>query len=98
MASSAGFGLYEPASGEQAACARVVTDRPLFAWLAHGYVGSSVRCKGVGPAFVGRVREHLEPYGPRRILLATQDAHARCERPGFRPPDRPEQRRAHPLE
>ncbi|MEU9478469.1 GNAT family N-acetyltransferase [Streptomyces sp. NPDC048191] len=95
MASSINFGVYDTASGEQVAYARVVTDRALFAWLADVYVDPSVRGKGVGTAFVGGIRDHLRPYGLRRILLATQDAHAVYERLGFRPLDRPDRFMVH---
>ncbi|AEY88296.1 acetyltransferase [Streptomyces hygroscopicus subsp. jinggangensis 5008] len=90
MASSLNFGVYDTASGEQVAYARVVTDQALFAWLADVYVDPAVRGKGVGTAFVARIRAHLEPLGLRRLLLATQDAHAVYEKLGFRPLDRPE--------
>ncbi|WP_432171941.1 GNAT family N-acetyltransferase [Streptomyces sp. 1222.5] len=98
MESSLNFGVYETASGEQVAYARVVTDRALFAWLADVYVDPAVRGKGVGTAFVGRVRDQLEPYGLRRILLATQDAQEVYRKLGFRPLDRPEQWMIHPFE
>ncbi|MEU6508074.1 GNAT family N-acetyltransferase [Streptomyces sp. NPDC046942] len=91
MASSLNFGVYERASGAQVAYARVVTDEALFAWLADVYVDPSVRGKGVGTAFVGRIRDHLKPYGLRRILLATHDAHGVYEKAGFQPLERPEQ-------
>ncbi|MFF8865623.1 GNAT family N-acetyltransferase [Streptomyces sp. NPDC015139] len=98
MESSLNFGVYETASGEQVAYARVVTDRALFAWLADVYVDPAVRGKGVGTAFVGRIRDQLEPYGLRRILLATQDAQEVYRKLGFRPLDRPEQWMIHPFE
>ncbi|OLZ72918.1 GNAT family N-acetyltransferase [Streptomyces sp. IMTB 2501] len=91
MASSLNFGVYETVSGEQVAYARVVTDQALFGWLADVYVDPSVRGKGVGTAFVGRIRDHLKPYGLRRMLLATEDAHGVYEKVGFRPLDRPDQ-------
>ncbi|GHI09014.1 acetyltransferase [Streptomyces cellostaticus] len=98
MASSINFGVYATASGEQVAYARVVTDRALFAWLADVYVDPSVRGKGVGTAFVGRIRDHLRPFGLRRMLLATEDAHGVYEKLGFRPLDRPDQWMVHPFE
>ncbi|MEU7559364.1 GNAT family N-acetyltransferase [Streptomyces eurythermus] len=98
MASSLNFGVYAAASGEQVAYARVVTDRALFAWLADVYVDPSVRGKGVGTAFVGRIRDHLAPLGLRRLLLATEDAHEVYARLGFRPLDRPEMYMAHSFE
>ncbi|MGW1917103.1 GNAT family N-acetyltransferase [Streptomyces sp. NPDC002076] len=98
MAASLNFGVYERASGEQVAYARVVTDQALFAWLADVYVHPSVRGKGVGTAFVGRIRDHLKPYGLRRILLTTHDAHGVYEKLGFRPLDRPDKWMVHPFE
>ncbi|MEU0333652.1 GNAT family N-acetyltransferase [Streptomyces sp. NPDC006193] len=97
MASSINFGVYDTTSGEQVAYARVVTDHALFAWLADVYVDRSVRGKGIGTAFVGRIRDHLRPLGLRRMLLATHDAQAVYERVGFRPLDRPEQWMVHPF-
>ncbi|MWA09923.1 GNAT family N-acetyltransferase [Streptomyces sp. BA2] len=47
------------------------------------YVDRSVRGKGLGSALVGAVRDHLEPCGVRRILLATADAHGVYEKAGF---------------
>ncbi|MFF0853496.1 GNAT family N-acetyltransferase [Streptomyces sp. NPDC003280] len=98
MAESVNFGVYDAASGEQVAYARVVTDRALFAWLADVYVDPAVRGKGVGTAFVGLIREHLRPYGLRRILLATEDAQEVYARLGFRPVDHPERWMAHSFE
>ncbi|MGV9903999.1 GNAT family N-acetyltransferase [Streptomyces sp. NPDC003388] len=98
MAESVNFGVYDAASGEQVAYARVVTDRALFAWLADVYVDPAVRGKGVGTGFVGLIREHLRPYGLRRILLATEDAQEVYARLGFRPVDHPERWMAHSFE
>ncbi|MBC2903478.1 GNAT family N-acetyltransferase [Streptomyces cupreus] len=88
---SLNFGVYEVLSGDQVAYARVVTDRATFAWLCDVYVDPSVRGKGLGTALVGAVREELRPYGIRRILLATHDAHGVYEKLGFAPLERPEQ-------
>ncbi|MGW7382214.1 GNAT family N-acetyltransferase [Streptomyces sp. NPDC054794] len=90
-AASLNFGVYDKASGEQVAYARVVTDHALFAWLCDVYVDPSVRGKGVGTALVGGVREHLRPYGVRRVLLATADAHGVYRKLGFAPLARPDQ-------
>ncbi|MFV8187696.1 GNAT family N-acetyltransferase [Streptomyces spinosirectus] len=54
-------------------------------------VDRSVRGKKIGTALVGAVRDHLEPFGLRRILLATHDAHGVYEKLGFREPARPDQ-------
>lgn len=88
---SLNFGVYETASGEQVAYARVVTDRATFAWLCDVYVDPSVRGKGLGTAMVAAVRERLLPYGLRRLLLATHDAHGVYEKVGFTALERPEQ-------
>lgn len=73
------------------AYARVVTDRATFAYLCDVYVDPSVRGKGIGTAMAAAVREHLRPYGLRRIVLATQDAHGVYARLGFTPLDKPEE-------
>lgn len=91
MAGSLNFGAYEASSGEQVAYARVVTDRATFAWLCDVYVDRQARGKGLGVALVGAAREHLRPYGLRRLLLATHDAHGVCEKLGFRALDKPDQ-------
>lgn len=90
IAGSLNFGVYAAASGEQVAYARVITDRATFAWLCDVYVDRSVRGKGFGSALVAGVRDHLEPYGLRRILLATTDAHGVYEKVGFSALDEPE--------
>ncbi|GAA1884245.1 GNAT family N-acetyltransferase [Streptomyces durmitorensis] len=83
IAGSLNFGVYDSASGEQVAYARVVTDQATFAWLCDVYVDRSVRGKGFGSALVAAIRDHLEPCGLRRILLATADAHGVYEKVGF---------------
>ncbi|PWI19673.1 GNAT family N-acetyltransferase [Streptomyces sp. Act143] len=91
IAGSLNFGVYDTASGEQVAYARVITDRATFAWLCDVYVDPSVRGKGIGTSLVEAVREHLRDYGLRRVLLATHDAHGVYEKAGFAPlaqPDR----------
>ncbi|MEU9449398.1 GNAT family N-acetyltransferase [Streptomyces sp. NPDC048277] len=90
MASSINCGVYDTVTGEQVAYARVVTDQALFAWLADVYVDRSVRGKGVGTALVGAIREHLRPYGLRRVLLATDDAHGVYRKLGFAPLEQPD--------
>ncbi|MFJ4540095.1 GNAT family N-acetyltransferase [Streptomyces tibetensis] len=88
---SLNFGVFDTVSGEQVACARVITDRATFGWLCDVYVDPSVRGKGVGSALVAAVREELRSFGVRRVLLATQDAHGVYEKLGFAPLERPEQ-------
>ncbi|MEU9196033.1 GNAT family N-acetyltransferase [Streptomyces hundungensis] len=84
IAGSLNFGAYERGSGEQVAYARIVTDYATFGWLCDVYVDRGARGKGLGTALVTAVRDHLEPAGLRRILLATADAHGVYEKIGFR--------------
>ncbi|MGX1543653.1 GNAT family N-acetyltransferase [Streptomyces adustus] len=91
IAGSLNFGVYDMVSGEQVAYARVVTDWATFAWLCDVYVHATVRGKGIGTALVAAVREQLRPYGLRRLLLATHDAHGVYEKVGFRALDVPDQ-------
>ncbi|MEU2286851.1 GNAT family N-acetyltransferase [Streptomyces sp. NPDC013178] len=91
IAGSLNFGVYDVASGEQVAYARVVTDGATFAWLCDVYVDPAVRGKGLGTSLVVAVRDHLLPLGLRRMLLATEDAHGVYEKVGFealKEPDR----------
>ncbi|MET9907839.1 GNAT family N-acetyltransferase [Streptomyces sp. NPDC006476] len=90
VASSLNFGVYDMVSGDQVAYARVVTDRATFAWLCDVYVDRSVRGKDIGTAMVGVVRDHLLPFGLRRILLATADAHGVYAKLGFEPLAQPD--------
>ncbi|MFI7343325.1 GNAT family N-acetyltransferase [Streptomyces sp. NPDC050085] len=88
---SLNFGVYDGTSGEQVAYARVVTDHATFAWLCDVYVDPAVRGKGLGTRLVAAVRDHLEPLGIRRILLATRDAHGVYAQVGFEPLPGPDQ-------
>ncbi|MFF1509532.1 GNAT family N-acetyltransferase [Streptomyces sp. NPDC058326] len=85
IAGSLNLGAYHRATGEMAAYARVVTDYATFAWLCDVYVERPARGTGLGTALVTAVREHLAPYGLRRIMLATADAHSLYEKAGFTP-------------
>lgn len=89
IAGSLNFGAYHQDTGEQHAYARVVTDRATFAWLCDVYVDSAARGHGLGTALVAAARDHLEPYGLRRILLATADAHGVYAKLGFEPLEDP---------
>lgn len=84
IAASLNFGAYATDSGEQVAYARVLTDHATFAWLCDVYVAPAARGRGIGTALVAAVRDELEPYGLRRILLATADAHGVYEKFGFK--------------
>ncbi|WP_329114606.1 GNAT family N-acetyltransferase [Streptomyces sp. NBC_01465] len=90
IAGSLNFGAYDATSGEQVAYARVITDGATFAWLCDVYVDRQARGTGLGTALVTAVRDHLEPSGLRRILLATADAHGVYEKVGFTVLESPE--------
>jgi GNAT superfamily N-acetyltransferase len=90
IAGSLNFGVYDSASNAQLGYARVVTDQATFAWLCDVYVAPAARGKGLGTALVAAVRDHLAPYGLRRILLATADAHAVYAKAGFAQLAKPE--------
>ncbi|MEV0189980.1 GNAT family N-acetyltransferase [Kitasatospora purpeofusca] len=90
IAGSLNFGVYERASGTQLGYARVVTDRATFAWLCDVYIAPAARGRGLGTALAAAVRDHLAPYGLRRLLLATADAHEVYAKVGFEPMAKPE--------
>ncbi|MET9698689.1 GNAT family N-acetyltransferase [Streptomyces sp. NPDC006529] len=85
IANSLNFGAYDRVGGRQLAYARVVTDRATFAWLCDVYVDPAARGRGLGTALAEAVRDHLAPYGVRRIMLATADAHGVYAKVGFEP-------------
>nr|WSW42150.1 GNAT family N-acetyltransferase [Streptomyces sp. NBC_01001] len=89
IAGSLNFGVYDTASGAQLGYARVVTDRATFAWLCDVYIDPAVRGKGLGTGLAAAVRDHLAPYGLRRVLLATADAHVVYAKAGFAPMAQP---------
>ncbi|PFG34709.1 GNAT family N-acetyltransferase [Sanguibacter antarcticus] len=90
IAGSTNLGVFNVESGDQVAYARVVTDHATFAWLCDVYVAREARGNGLGTALAAAVRDHLEPFGVRRIMLATADAHRVYERVGFAPITTPE--------
>ncbi|MZD04441.1 GNAT family N-acetyltransferase [Streptomyces sp. SID5785] len=73
------------ADGVQIAYARVVTDHATFAWLCDVYVSPGHRGAGLGTWLAASVRDHLAPYGLKRVLLSTRDAHEVYARAGFAP-------------
>ncbi|WP_222836663.1 GNAT family N-acetyltransferase [Beutenbergia cavernae] len=89
IAGSLNLGVYESATGEQVAYARIVTDGATFGWLCDVYVARRVRGLGIGTALVRLVREEGERLGLRRIVLATADAHAVYATAGFAPLEDP---------
>jgi GNAT superfamily N-acetyltransferase len=85
LAASLNFGVYDRASGAQLGFARVITDGATFGWVCDVYIAPPVRGRGLGTALVAAVRDHLAPYGLRRVLLATVDAQAVYAKAGFAP-------------
>jgi GNAT superfamily N-acetyltransferase len=90
VAGSLNFGVYRSTSGVQVAYARVITDYATFAWLCDVYVDHAARGQGLGTALAAAILDHLAPYGLRRMLLATADAHPVYARVGFEPLAEPE--------
>jgi GNAT superfamily N-acetyltransferase len=90
IAGSLNFGAYRAGSGVQVGYTRVVTDYATFGWLCDVYIDPAVRGQGLGTALVTAARDHLAPYGLRRILLATADAHGVYAKLGFTPLAAPE--------
>jgi len=64
---SLAIGAYAP-SGEQAGCARLVTDRTSFGYLADVFVHEAHRGKGLGRAMTMALLTHPEVQILRRIL------------------------------
>src|ERR1043165_8954310 len=89
IAPSPNFRVYDT-HGTQVAYARVVTDFATFAWLCDVYVDRAHRGAGLGTWLAATVRDHLEPYRLRRVLLATLDAHDVYAKAGFTPFPNPE--------
>jgi GNAT superfamily N-acetyltransferase len=90
IANSLNFGVYDSATGAQIGYARVVTDQTTFAWLCDVYIARGSRGQGLGHALVTAVRDHLAPFGLRRVMLATADAHEVYAKVGFASLEKPE--------
>ena len=82
---SRNFGVYDSASNEQVAYARMVTDGVTFAWLCDVFVDPGVRGRGVGAMLIAGIVEGCRPLGLRRIALSTDDAHGLYAKFGFTP-------------
>jgi len=77
--------------GRTVACARVVTDNAVFAWICDVYVEQRHRGQGIATWMVGEVVNFWAEAGVVRFLIATRDAHQLYARIGFIPvanPDR----------
>jgi N-acetylglutamate synthase-like GNAT family acetyltransferase len=90
IAGSRNYGVYDAATGDQIAYARVVTDGATFAWLCDVIVRPDARGNGVGVRLVEGVMADLEPLRLKRIMLVTEDAHELYRKAGFRELDDPE--------
>jgi GNAT superfamily N-acetyltransferase len=77
--------------GELVACARVVTDDAVFAWICDVFVEEGHRGHGIATWMVGDIVNYWAKEGVVRFLIATRDAHEVYRRIGFIPvanPDR----------
>ena len=75
---------------QQVGCARVVTDRATFAYVADVFVDPSHRGQGLSIWLMETIRQHPELQGLRRWMLGTRDAHGVYAKVGFRPLAHPE--------
>jgi len=89
LAGSINLGLYAP-RGAQVGFARLVTDRATFVWLCDVYLDPKERGSGLGTWLVGTACALARSWGPRRIVLATTDAHGMYAKLGFTPLVEPE--------
>ncbi|WP_262691731.1 GNAT family N-acetyltransferase [Kordiimonas aestuarii] len=81
---SLGFGLFHNKHG-QMGCARMITDRATFAYLADVYVSESCRGNKLGRWLIDVIMAHRDIQGLRRIMLATSDMHKLYAQVGFKP-------------
>ncbi len=89
FANSFPVGLYA-SDGQQAAVARIVSDRATFAWLCDVYVDPDHRGLGLGTSLANWAVDWAERHGVKRIMLATLDAHEVYAKAGFGPMGHPE--------
>lgn len=73
------------ASGRTVACARVITDRATFAYLADVFVAEPHRRKGLAKRMVLALEAHPTLATVRKLVLATRDAHTVYTSLGFAP-------------
>ncbi|HXJ22326.1 MAG TPA: GNAT family N-acetyltransferase [Polyangia bacterium] len=74
----------------QVGCARVVTDRATFAYLADVFIAPTHRGRGLSVWLMETIRQHPDLQGLRRWMLGTRDAHGVYAKVGFRPLAHPE--------
>lgn len=63
--------------------ARLVGDGVTFGWVCDVIVDPEFRARGVGKALMQAIIEHPDMQTPRRVILATRDAHDLYRRYGF---------------
>lgn len=85
---SLSFGLYHEEEG-QVGCARMITDKATFAYLADVYIDDSQRGHGLGKWLMQVIMDHADLQGLRRIMLATSDMHPLYRQFGFTAPADP---------
>ncbi|WP_320672845.1 GNAT family N-acetyltransferase [Patulibacter defluvii] len=90
LAGSIPVGIYVRDGGAQAAFARIVSDRAVFAYLGDVIVLPEHRGRGLGKALVAAILAHPELQGLTRWQLATVDAQGLYAQFGFTPVARPE--------
>jgi len=86
---SLAFGLFHKDKG-QVGCARMITDKATFAYLADVYIDESERGNGLGCWLMEVVMGHPELQGLRRMMLATADMHPLYRKFGFVEPAKPD--------
>ncbi len=82
---SRNFGIFNIASNQQVAYARMVTDGVTFAWLCDVFVDPAIRGHGIGTMLIDAIVENCRPWGLRRMALSTHDAHGLYTKFGFAP-------------
>jgi GNAT superfamily N-acetyltransferase len=88
FANSIAFSILD--GDQQVGCARVVTDRATFAYVADVFVAPGHRGKGLSVWLMETVRQHPDLQGLRRWMLGTRDAQGVYAKVGFRPLAHPE--------
>ena len=76
------FGLFHETKG-QVGCARMITDRATFAYLADVYISEETRGQKLGRWMMDTIMAHPDLQGLRRMLLATSDMHPLYRQVGF---------------
>jgi GNAT superfamily N-acetyltransferase len=89
FANSVPMGLYT-FDAQQAAVARIVSDRATFVWLCDVYVDPEHRGRGLGTRIAHWAIDWAARHDVKRIVLGTLDAHEVYARAGFVPVEHPE--------